>query len=34
MLGEKAATVLVLPKPYDLDALAKTLDQASQMSVG
>ena len=29
MLGEKARTVLVLPKPYDLDALAKTLDEAA-----
>jgi DNA-binding NtrC family response regulator len=29
MLGEKAPTVLVLPKPYDLDALAKTLDRAA-----
>jgi DNA-binding NtrC family response regulator len=31
MLGEKAHTVLVLPKPYDLDALAKTLDQAASI---
>jgi DNA-binding NtrC family response regulator len=31
MLGEKADTVLLLPKPYDLDALAKTLDQAASM---
>jgi DNA-binding NtrC family response regulator len=31
MLGEKARTVFVLPKPYDLDALAKTLDQAASI---
>jgi CheY-like chemotaxis protein len=29
MLGEKARTVLVLPKPYDLEALAHTLDEAA-----
>jgi CheY-like chemotaxis protein len=28
MLGQKARTVLVLPKPYDLQALASTLDAA------
>jgi DNA-binding NtrC family response regulator len=28
MLGQKADTVLVLPKPYDLQALANTLDAA------
>jgi DNA-binding NtrC family response regulator len=31
MLGEKPNTVLVLPKPYDLDALAKTLEQAASI---
>jgi len=34
MLGEKAPTVLVLPKPYDLDALAKTLDRAARVRGG
>jgi len=31
MLGEKTRTVLVLPKPYDLDALAKTLNDAANL---
>lgn len=31
MLGEKARTVFVLPKPYDLDALARTLDEAASI---
>jgi DNA-binding NtrC family response regulator len=31
MLGEKPHTVLVLPKPYDLDALARTLEQAARI---
>jgi len=33
MLGQKASTVLVLPKPYDLQALAKTLDGAAGVQV-
>jgi DNA-binding NtrC family response regulator len=32
MLGEKTRTVLMLPKPYDLDALAKTLNEAASLS--
>ncbi len=31
MLGERATTVLVLPKPYDLEALAKTLQRAASI---
>lgn len=31
MLGEKTRTVLMLPKPYDLDALAKTLNEAASL---
>jgi DNA-binding NtrC family response regulator len=31
MMGEKSLTVLMLPKPYDLDALAKTLNDAANI---
>ena len=31
MMGEKSPTVLMLPKPYDLDALAKTLSDAANI---
>jgi DNA-binding NtrC family response regulator len=31
MMGEKSRTVLMLPKPYDLDALAKTLNDAANI---
>jgi DNA-binding NtrC family response regulator len=29
LLGERSRTVLMLPKPYDLDALEKTLNDAA-----
>jgi CheY-like chemotaxis protein len=32
LLGEKSRTVFMLPKPYDLDALAKTLNEAANLS--
>jgi DNA-binding NtrC family response regulator len=31
LLGEKSRTVLMLPKPYDLDALAKILNDAAAL---
>jgi DNA-binding NtrC family response regulator len=31
LLGEKSRTVLMLPKPYDLDALAKILNDAANL---
>jgi hypothetical protein len=31
LLGEKSRTVLMLPKPYDLDALAKVLNAAAAL---
>jgi CheY-like chemotaxis protein len=31
LLGERSRTVLMLPKPYDLDALAKTLNDAANL---
>jgi hypothetical protein len=30
-MGSPAAAVLVLPKPYDLDMLEKTLNEAAQL---
>jgi len=32
LLGEKQRTVLMLPKPYDLPELQRTLDQAAAIS--
>ena len=34
LLGEKLPTVLMLPKPYDLPALAKTLGEAAAIAAG
>ena len=31
LLGEKSRTVFMLPKPYDLDALARTLNDAANL---
>jgi DNA-binding NtrC family response regulator len=31
LMGSPAAAVLVLPKPYDLDMLEKTLNEAAQL---
>src|ERR1700742_213384 len=34
LLGEKLPTVLMLPKPYDLPALEKTLSEAAAIAAG
>jgi DNA-binding NtrC family response regulator len=34
LLGEKSRTVFMLPKPYDLDSLAKTLNDAADLRKG
>jgi len=34
LLGEKQCTVLMLPKPYDLPELERTLNQAAAIRPG
>jgi hypothetical protein len=34
LLGENSRTVLMLPKPYDLETLAKTLNDAANLHKG
>jgi DNA-binding NtrC family response regulator len=34
LLGEKSRSVFMLPKPYDLDSLAKTLNDAADLRKG
>jgi CheY-like chemotaxis protein len=34
LMGEKSRTVLMLPKPYDLPALERTLNEAAEITQG